>query len=158
MKAAVCLITGLFLIACSTMESRYSEKGCAEADWQELGMSWALKGKTLNEGFLYFEKHCSGSYGVAVVRRQFDLGFQQGLKDFCTFESGMKFGSIMGRRYKNTCPPNQELSFRMGYDEGLRLFDHQTRILNQTIIQQSDRLQSDVSGSLPDPIIMSPVM
>lgn len=103
------------LQACSTM----NQSECVSADWQLIGQADASKGvhsSILDE----YRRDCS-EYSVVPSRQDYHLGYQQGLKQFCTRSSGFYYGKN-GSKYQGICPVPLEVEFLEGYNPGYELF------------------------------------
>ena len=100
-----------FMTACTSM----SKKDCERANWFSLGKEDAIDGQTL-ESFKRRENQCF-EHGLLAEREKYVSGYAAGLKLFCTYESGQKFG-YSEHRYENQCPNSLEPEFLKGYKLG----------------------------------------
>lgn len=117
------LLTSL-LAGCASM----SEQDCLGADWQQIGERDGAFGHSV-ERLSYHEKACH-KYGLDSDRSAYFRGHREGLRVFCTPESGYQEG-IEQRRYRYVCPVDSESSFLHEYAKGLsdrvRELDYQYR-------------------------------
>lgn len=76
-----------------------------------------MVGWTATEAFKRRKKDCS-EYGAEANKDEYASGYTAGLKTFCTYESGIKFG-YSGASYRDQCPKRLETEFLKGYRLGL---------------------------------------
>ena len=110
----VCAVTAL-VQGCSSM----NQSECVHADWQLIGQADASKG--VHSSVLDEYRHDCAEYAVVPVRKAYHLGYQQGLKQFCTRSSGF-FQGKKGHKYQGICPAALEEKFLQGYNPGYELF------------------------------------
>ncbi len=126
-KIAVIAIT-FTLSACGSMSS----KECVSANWQNVGYTDALKGRPIR-----LESHRKACAEVKVTpnRSLYMSGYNQGEREFCTYQSGLQFGK-KGRSAYNICTsPALAKGFFKGYNKG-----KQTYKINKKIREkQSER-------------------
>lgn len=108
--AAVAVVQG-----CSSM----NQSECVHADWQLIGQADASKG--VHSSVLDEYRHDCAEYAVVPAREDYHLGYQQGLKQFCTRSSGF-FQGKKGSKYQGICPAVMEAAFLEGYNPGYELF------------------------------------
>lgn len=111
LKHAFITISALCLTACSTM----SKKDCETANWAALGKRDGVEGKTL-DAYNRRETQCQ-EHGLLTEREKYISGYAEGLKIFCTYEGGQKFG-YSGDRYDGQCRRHSEEEFLKGYKLG----------------------------------------
>ncbi|WP_169565785.1 DUF2799 domain-containing protein [Neptunomonas japonica] len=111
---AVFAITVL-MQGCSSM----NQSECIHADWQLIGQADASKG--VHSSILDEYRHDCAEYAVVPAREAYHLGYQEGLKQFCTRSSGF-FQGKKGSKYQGICPAALEEKFLQGYNPGYELF------------------------------------
>lgn len=106
------------LLSCSTL----TREQCMEIDWQERGKSDGMKGET-TEKFAQYQKTCLG-HEINIIKNKgtYLFGRTEGLKLFCTEDSGYSFGSN-GGSYNGVCAGVDEKIFLRGFNMGLRLYE-----------------------------------
>ena len=102
-----------FCVGCST----FSRKDCEVMDWTAQGYKSAISGQSTAGPIAYFQRECGQENGIQPDTRLFNIGYEQGLKVFCSPEGGQLFGRS-GGLYENTCPPNLEKLFLEKYQLG----------------------------------------
>ncbi len=128
------LLTLLALPACSTL----GEKGCKTIDWSVQGQLDAEKGHPRVSRFEELRQECS-KYSVEGDLRAYTVGYETGVKYFCTPANGWAWGA-KGESYHQTCTPDLEPKFLETYRLGL-----QRHSLAQTISarnHEADRLHA----------------
>ena len=103
----------LFLVACNKMDAT----DCEFANWEEIGKIDAIEGKSTEDFRDKFNK-CN-KYGIKADRKKYLLGWNNGIKEFCTTINGYHFGKE--NVYKNTCPKELEKKFLIGYKYGVEV-------------------------------------
>lgn len=103
----------LLVSACSEMDAT----DCEFADWKILGIEDGAKGKS-NEIFRDKFNECN-KYGIKADREKYMLGWNQGIKQFCTTRNGFEYGKK--HEYKQTCPKELERQFLKGYKYGNKI-------------------------------------
>ena len=103
-----------FLTGCITSRS-IKRDYCRSIDTYKKGYLDVLNGKPA-QSFNQEVQLCA-EYEVVLNQEQYDKGRMDGLKQFCTYEKGYKFG-LNARQYQNICPPEKEKDFLKGYEEG----------------------------------------
>lgn len=114
-KPGMLMLAAALLQGCSSM----NQSECVHADWQLIGQSDASKGvhsSVLDE----YRSDCA-EYAVVPEREAYHLGYQEGLKQFCTRSSGFFYGK-KGSKYQGVCPESLESEFLEGYNPGYELF------------------------------------
>jgi len=89
------------------------------ADWQLIGQADASKG--VHPSILDEYRSDCAEYAVIPSRQDYQLGYQQGLTQFCTRASGFFYGK-KGSKYQGICPAALEVEFLDGYNPGYELF------------------------------------
>lgn len=104
----------IILSACSSL----SKEECSEMDWKKKGFDQSIEGRS-SEAYLKFAKQCR-KHSVEVPHDRFFEGYREGLKVYCTYSNGFKYGSY-GRDMFTECEPHHP-EFRTGYIEGFQQF------------------------------------
>lgn len=121
-RLIVVLAFALFTASCAVM----NEQECQAANWWDVGHEDATSGQTAD--ISRYREACA-EYGVAPVSDQYQLGYDDGLIDFCTLNKGYQFGR-QGNSYQQTCPPHIEADFVQGYRQGRELYDVEYQLTN----------------------------
>jgi hypothetical protein len=116
----VCLFVILLNTSCATL----SKEQCEQIDWFQKGREEALGGERQGKVHSYSER-CE-NVGAKINQQAFLAGYDEGLKIFCTQESGYKHG-LAGEAYGDICPPGSSEAFLKGYNAGAREFRLQKR-------------------------------
>lgn len=115
------LFSALFLTACATM----NKNECVSADWQMIGYEDGSNGASA--GRLQQHREACAKHSVTPDFSQYQAGYDEGLKRFCTDRVGFTKGKS-GYRYQGICPANLEVGFLKGYKLGQEFYG-----LNQKI-------------------------
>ena len=123
----VCLIvSALGLSGCASL----SESECRQQRWYEVGARDGSQGRSTQ----YYTQHieaCS-QYGIRLQLDDYQAGYRQGLKTYCTASSGYREGARVDE-YQQVCPAELEAEFLNGYVDGLR--------------SAADRVESDLDSA-----------
>ena len=93
-----------------------TEKGCKNYNAHEQGYTDGLQG--VRSALFKKQQHkCTHKYQITLNQKEYDKGFQHGLKELCTYQGGYNFG-LSGKIDRKVCPKNQEPKFLKGYLEG----------------------------------------
>ncbi len=114
-KIALIAIT-FTLSACGSI----STKECKTANWQNIGHTDAVKGRPIR-----LESHRKACAEVKVTpnRSLYMSGYNQGSREFCTYQSGLQFGK-KGRSANNICTaPALAKGFFKGYNKGKQTYN-----------------------------------
>lgn len=97
------------LSSCATL----SENECKNGNWELIGKKDGLKGRPLSV-ISQHQEACS-EYKVRINTREYEIGRNQGLGEYCKPENGYQEG-INGHKYNNVCT-NKEFNtkYRIGY-------------------------------------------
>lgn len=109
----VLFIVSVGLSSCATLK-----KGdCLQGDWTGIGIKDGTAGR---RSAIQFEGHtrACAAHGVSPDKAQYDAGYQQGLRQFCTKTSGYAYG-VEGKQYHGVCPASAQTGFLSGYRTGL---------------------------------------
>ena len=141
MKSICLLILTLgltsLLISCNTV----SKEECEGADWHGLGFKGAVQGERLRGSLPDRYRRCEEKHNVRPDFEAVKTGYSEGLKYFCTQDSGMTFGRE-GGSYRFTCPKDAEKTFLDGYRTG-KLDYVSDRV--ESLEDEVRRLRHDVS-------------
>ena len=74
-------------------------------------------------------------------REQYNTGWQKGIKDFCSYASGYKFG-LKGGEYQNTCRKADEDVFFRAYSMGLKEYKAEQR-QKELLAVERERIQAE---------------
>ncbi len=90
-------------------------KSFHDGKWRSVGIGDALLGRANT----HLKKHAlsCNTYKIRPDSKEYYKGFQIGLKQFCTYENGLKYGKS-GEDYKETCPRTSNHSFKKGFEVG----------------------------------------
>jgi len=108
----VASIIGLGMIqGCATM----NQSECQSANWQIIGLEDGSAGRATS----YIGEHRSAcaEYGISPDLEAYLNGHAQGLKQYCSYESGYSLGE-RGSGYNQVCIASQYPEFGRGYQRG----------------------------------------
>ncbi len=132
------LMAFLLLYGCASM----SEKECLTVNWEEKGYRDGMYGFPISR----VEDHREACYKVGVIPdvRKYSSGHEEGIAKYCTPGNAINEG-IMGRAYRNACPPELEHEFLENYHAGLRIYQARQRIdqLHHNAMQLEYRLMAE---------------
>lgn len=111
--AALVLILG----ACATASVAERTAACQATDWASYGENDGVLGVPVGQRDKRFADCAELGHPADIAAYQ--AGRSRGLQTFCTLESGYEVG-YSGRRYRNVCPKELEVSFLQGYEQGRR--------------------------------------
>jgi len=123
------LFAGLFLTACATM----NKNECVSADWEMIGYEDGSNGASA--GRLQKHREACAKHSVTPDFSQYQSGYDEGLKRFCTDRVGFTKGKS-GYNYKGICPADLEAGFLKGYSLGLEFYH-----LNQKVRSAENSVQ-----------------
>jgi len=109
------ILTSLILLGLAGCASM-SEKECRGGNWFQAGKVDGASGYTV-ERLSSHEKACA-KYGLNSDRSAYVKGHTEGLRSYCTAESGYEEG-IAQRHYRYVCPPELEPEFLREYAKAL---------------------------------------
>jgi len=113
MKSIILLATALTtLTSCTTM----SKSDCLDGAWRSAGYDDATSGLT-SQRFKAHAKSCA-KHGVESNNELYTNGYQEGLKTYCQYETGIRKGRDKAD-YRGICPADLESGFLNGYIQGL---------------------------------------
>jgi hypothetical protein len=102
----------VFFISCKSSE----KLDCSKINWRDFGQSLAQKGEALPSSLNKKILNCKSKMPF-FDEDSFKAGYQDGLKLFCSTNSGFSFGKG-GKIYENTCLKSSESQFLKGYLSG----------------------------------------
>lgn len=127
------LFSGILLLTsgCATM----NESECRNADWRIIGMEDGASGK--KSSHLGRHRRACSEYDIIPDLNLYLLGYNQGLGQYCTEQSGYGVGKS-GASYNGICPKTSETLFLEGYRRGRKIY-----LLQQDIKGLRDSIYSD---------------
>lgn len=108
--AALALVAG-----CTTLSPEERASACAATDWHRYGVNDGKLGVPASERADMFADCARLGHQADVTAYQ--AGRAEGLKEYCTAESGYEVGR-RGRGYENVCPPELAPDFLQGLAQG----------------------------------------
>lgn len=114
----------LLLSGCATL----NKEECFSADWQMIGYEDGARGHKISRIGLH-RQACS-KHGVSPDFDLYELGHQQGLKEWCTSRNAYKLG-LSGARYNGVCMDMSESAFLSAYNQGREVFLYQKEVKRQ---------------------------
>lgn len=127
------LFSGILLLisGCATM----NESECRNADWRIIGMEDGASGK--KSSHIGRHRSACSEYEIIPDLNLYLLGYNQGLGQYCTEQSGYSVGKS-GASYNGICPKTSEALFLEGYRRGRKIY-----LLQQDIKGLRDSIYSD---------------
>ncbi|MDP5187932.1 MAG: DUF2799 domain-containing protein [Alishewanella sp.] len=116
------LLLSMIISGCSGM----NKSQCITADWRTIGFEDGVNGKAEN-AIATYRQECA-EHGVTPQLEAYRLGHREGSERYCTTRNGFIVGK-RGSNYQNSCMPDLEKGFLLGYRDGKTLFELQ-RALN----------------------------
>lgn len=104
------------LSSCATL----TKDECVSVNWAELGRADGAAGQPSS----HIGRHraaCS-EHNLPVNEPQWSLGWQQGIRLYCTPDNGLAQGRE-GRHYANSCPPDLKAGFEAAYHVARAVYD-----------------------------------
>lgn len=122
--------TTLLLSSCSTM----STDECKTVSWKDKGYEDATKG---NPVYLSQHRKACAEAGITPNKPRYMAGYNAGARQFCNYESGIRFGKT-GRSASSICNgPGLRQKFISGYQKGKKIYN-----LNSQITSNESELYS----------------
>ncbi len=112
-KLALALLPLLSLTAC--MPPLTAEQ-CKTMDWKQMGLN---DGMNAHRRDLSREISQCSQFGVNVRADQYQAGYTQGIRQYCTYEHGLSMAS-QGQSNPGVCPA--DLGFNKGFQKGTTQF------------------------------------
>ncbi|MBL7663979.1 MAG: DUF2799 domain-containing protein [Bacteriovoracaceae bacterium] len=113
MRKFAILSLSLLLLGCS----HWDKNNCKKTDWGIIGYEDSLQGRPANEYEVYV-RACE-AYKVKIDVEDYKEQHTAGLKKFCTYDMGLRWGREK-KEYLKTCTPDLEYGFMLGYERGLK--------------------------------------
>lgn len=110
-------LAALGLAGCASVSPAQRASFCQRVDWHDYGRNDGLLGVPVDQRTGLFAD-CR-KLGYPPDMKAYKAGRAEGLKQYCTVESGYDAGRA-GRDYHQVCPPQAEIGFLQGYNEGRR--------------------------------------
>jgi len=110
-SSVIRVTTLLVLFSIITACASLSEEQCLIGDWQQYGREDGAHGRSHN---LHRHTKACSKHGVTPNAEQYEIGRNEGLETYCTYENGVLEGQ-KGAYYKNVCPGARGLDFLDGY-------------------------------------------
>ena len=119
---ALVAFAGLFIVtACSQM----SHQECLDLDWYATGLTDASAGVPPSSGIEH--SRVCGKYAIAFDRDRYNVGYRDGIENYCTKENGYEVGRT-GDEYLNVCPAPIENDFLIGWNAGNELWTARDKV------------------------------
>jgi hypothetical protein len=109
------LLAALLLPGCATM----NRSECQTVDWQTVGYEDGVTGQS-SDRIARHRKACA-KYGVTPDLRAYQLGREQGLREYCTVDNGYRLGE-RGAQLPGFCPADLHGDFSSAYRDGFHLY------------------------------------
>lgn len=138
------LVLPLWLTGCAVMD----KDDCLSANWYDLGRIDALRGSYRAEDRA---KACA-EHQVFLDSRMYDQGVQEGLRSFCTLQSGRLHGQNGGSYQRGFCPAHTESAFLAGYLPAREHYQWKQRVeqLQKQMEAKNKSLSHELGLSKPD--------
>lgn len=150
------LLIALGLSGCATL----SKEECLVVDWREVGFSDASQGYT--QARVAEHRSACAEAKVTVNLDQYNSGFAQGLKNYCTANTGFNLAA-KGAGYPSQCIENTFPQVRVAYIEGQAVYivqrernevgrelkdkREQSKVLSEQITQNRSRADNKALSS-----------
>lgn len=130
------LLVALAVSGCSSM----SEAECKAVDWQTIGYEDGVNGYSGSR--IGQHREACGKYGVTPNLAQYQLGREQGLREFCKPANGFRVGA-RGNGYAGVCPADMDRQFSAAYESGRQLHQLRAQVSNTASRLESMRHEMD---------------
>jgi len=143
MKKIMIAAAAMVLSGCAAM----NENECLTADWKTVGFENGTQGLHASNITRYRES-CA-KHGIAPNLPEYQAGYNQGLKSYCTKGNGFTLGKS-GNHYRGVCPSGLEDDFLHGYQVGRTIYtarkdyDDSKRAVKR-VASKIDRLEKKIS-------------
>lgn len=115
---AATLFVCLILVSCASV---MDENQCRTADWYQLGVQDGAVGGSHQ---LYTKKASACiEHGVQANLGEYRKGKKEGLRRYCTYESGLKSGEAGRADFSAECLGNSKNSFLKGFELGRKRYE-----------------------------------
>lgn len=144
---AACVLATLAGCGSTSQPSNYSsETQCSDSNWQNVGYEVAMAGKSVRT-FNQLKESCKDSI-VPEARTSYLAGYQQGIKEFCSFENGLEQGKE-GKLDVTACPKELRAEFERGYTIAAKAVEMQNEKAKRAADREQMRQQqtSDLIGA-----------
>lgn len=132
--AAAVAVTGVVLLAgCTTM----TREQCLAGAWGEKGYQDGVSGYRTSR--LDDHVQACAKYGAAPNPTAYLSAREDGLRTYCTWESGFRQGR-QGNSYGGVCAPAEEREFLPAYEDGRRIY-----VVEQAVSSAESALNSAIS-------------
>lgn len=131
----------VFSLLLQSCASGPSKNECATTDWKTAGFSDGAQGVAI-ENFDAREKTCN-EQSVTVNKSEYMLGYQEGLKKYCTISHFFFRGEMGWGVQSNKCPKDLQNKLGKAFDQGKRLYNNKQRA--QELEKQIGQIQNDKS-------------
>jgi len=108
------------LLGCTTL----TKEEYQTTNWFEMGKAAGVSGRPASSVSGY-QQSCS-KHGIQVNQKKYEKGRSEGLKLYCTYESGHSIG-LSGKTYSGVCPAAAEGSFLKGFHFGRKEYELQEK-------------------------------
>lgn len=119
------LLPGLALVlsmaGCATLD----KENCLSADWQLIGFNDGVEGR--DAGRLEQHRDACSDYGVVPQMDQYLLGYDQGVRRYCSALNGYK-EARMGKALNAVCNGDLQPEFGRGFELGAQAYQQVTRL------------------------------
>lgn len=113
---AGCMLALLTLSGCATM----NRAECQTVDWRTVGYEDGASGQT-GDRIAQHRKACA-KHGVTPDLDAYQLGREQGLREYCTADNGFRLGE-RGAQLPGFCPDERQAAFEAAYRDGFHLYE-----------------------------------
>lgn len=130
MRALVLAISALFAAWLGAGAPAASAQDCDGADWRAIGFADGAERGSANDGSSRVAEHAEAC-GDRVDVYEYDGGFIEGLRVFCTPEHGFAMARA-GQTYSGFCHSDQAEAFARALEQGGRIAQVETRLHEAT--------------------------
>jgi hypothetical protein len=97
----------------------------------------------------FFQRHVDAciKHGVSANRDPYYAGRDEGLRIYCTGDSGFEQGRL-GRKYHYVCPPDLEPEFLNAYYEGREIYEYEKEVAS--LERQLKRIRKQIKDKEKD--------
>lgn len=132
-RATAAIIAFSALASCATL----NEEECQTANWLELGRKDGIEGRPASH--IDNHRRACAEHKLPVDDVQWSVGWQEGIRSFCTPENGLIQGRE-GRYHANSCPPDLKAGFEGAYTIAKAL--HDARRSRDTLMSEIASLEA----------------
>ena len=101
--------------SCATMD----KSECLQADWRMIGMEDGSAGRQLS--YIGTRRKDCAEHGVTPNLEQYNVGRDEGLKQFCTYKNGYRHGS-KGNSNPDVCQGALQGPYADGFNKGSEVY------------------------------------